>query len=159
MISVITNDLPSNDIILNGLNLFSTQPADKYEWYKDYAIIQNATGRSYPFNGEPGSYFVLTKSSNCNRISNTVLITGVDESSDPVMASVEIFPNPAQDEITLTGLGENSTIRILNTASQRVYDSHASSEVNISVGGWPRGIYFVMIINNQSVLTRKIILR
>jgi len=159
MISVITNDLPSNDLILNGLNLFSTQPADKYEWYKDYTIIQNATGRSYPFNGEPGSYFVLTKSSTCNRISNTVLITGVNESSDPVMASVEIFPNPAQDEITLTGLGENSTIRILNTASQRVYDSHASSEVNISVGGWPRGIYFVMIINNQSVLTRKIILR
>jgi PKD repeat protein len=159
MISVITNDLPSNEIILNGLNLFSTQPADKYEWYKDYTIIQNATGRSYPFNGEPGSYFVLTKGSTCNRISNTILITGVDEYLDPVLASLEIFPNPARHEITLTGISENSTIRIWNASSQLVYDTHASTEVNISVGDWPRGIYFVMIIENQSVVTRKIILR
>ena len=156
---IVPNDLPTNEIILNGLNIFSTESADKYEWYNNYVAIPNATGRSYPFNGEPGLYMVLTKSATCNRISNTILITGIGEQLDPALTSLNIFPNPAQDQITLTGLAENSKIKILNTSGQQLYKAEASSEVNISVGGWPRGIYIIMVIEGHAATTRKIILR
>jgi len=36
---------------------------------------------------------------------------------------------------------------------------HIKGAVNISVDSWPRGIYFVMIINGGSIVTRKIILQ
>lgn len=159
IISVIINDLSANEIIINGLNLFSTQPADQYEWYKDYQIIKEANGRSYPFNGEPGSYFILTKSTTCNRISNTILITGLSELPDPTLPSLNIFPNPAQDKITLVGITENSMIRVLNASGQLWYETRASSEINVSVDAWPRGIYFVMMIDNHTTVAKKIILR
>jgi len=156
---VVENDLLPNQIILNGLNLFSTQPGDSYEWYRDYEVIPGAKGRSYPFNGEPGSYFVLTKSSACNRISNTVLITGFSESLDPATASLNVFPNPAEDQVSVRGLSNPSTIKVINAFGQQVYENTTSSDVNIQVSQWSRGIYFVIIVSNQSVHTQKIILR
>jgi hypothetical protein len=158
-ISVVANDLPVNEIILNGLNLFSTQSADTYEWYKNFEIIPNASGRSYPFNGEPGSYFILTKSNSCNRISNTVLITAANEPSMPIANSMNIFPNPAEKSITITGLDHQVTMRIMNVTGQVVYESKISPDEVIPVENWPRGMYIVTIMNNLSVVTKKIILR
>ena len=158
-ISVIDNDLPANEVILNGLNLFSTQSADLYEWYKNFDVIPNATGRSYPFNGEPGSYFILTKSNSCNRISNTVLITGVNEPLTPIANSVSIFPNPAENIITVTGLDNQATMKIMNVTGQVVYEAKVLSDEVIPVERWPRGIYIVTIMNNLSVVTKKIVLR
>jgi len=156
---VVENDLLLNQVVLNGLNLFSTQPGDSYEWYRDYEVIPGATGRSYPFNGEPGSYFVLTKNNACNRISNTVLITAISESLDSVSSSLSVFPNPAQDQISIVGISGLSSIKVINAFGQEVYENTTSSDVNIQVNHWSRGIYFIVIVNNQSVYKQKIILQ
>lgn len=157
-ITVVDNDLPQNQIVLNGLNLFSTQPGDSYEWYNEFEVIPGATGRSYPFNGEPGSYFVLTKSSTCNRISNTVLITGF---SEPIGTTnlLSIYPNPAEDQISIRGLADLSSVKILKANSEEVYETETSSDLNIPVSQWSRGIYFIIIATNHSIHTQKIILR
>jgi hypothetical protein len=88
-----------------------------------------------------------------------VLITGIDESIKSVPNSPNIFPNPAEDVITVMGLEGRASIRIMSLTGQLVLEREMDREEVISVDGWPRGIYVVTIMNNLSVVTKKIILR
>ncbi len=154
-IEVLVNELAPNQIVLNGLNLFSVQVADGYEWYDDYTLIEGASSRNFVYNGAPGSYFVLTKDASCNRISNTILITSVGEESN-----LEIFPNPANGSINIKGLPVNSLseIKLINSLGVVTTEVWASHETLISTHNLPSGIYFVKIISDGKSKVTKIII-
>ncbi|MBL7871873.1 MAG: S8 family serine peptidase [Cyclobacteriaceae bacterium] len=158
LITINPNDLPPNPIIINGFNLFSTQPSPTYAWYRDNTLIPNSNGRSYPFNGEPGLYFVLTKSDLCNRVSNPVLITGLSEPGIS-STSINIYPNPAEDIIFIDGLKNKSTVKIQNALGLLVYDNQAEEDLKITTTTWSRGLYFIRIAREKDMYTYKIILK
>lgn len=158
-IDVKANDLETNQIVLNGLNLFSVQSADTYEWYRDYNIISNASGRSYPYNGEPGSYFVLTKSATCNRVSNTIIITSLSESVSGTTESLEFYPNPAIDQLVIKSSFSNPQFKIVNISGQTVYEEQSSNEVSVSVKDWPRGMYFIFARDKNITTVKKLVLK
>jgi len=158
-ISVVENDLPTNEIIINGLNLFSSQPGSTYQWFKDFNVIPNASGRSYPFNGEPGTYYVLTNSNTCSRVSSLVLITGLLDDTNQTFDELQIYPNPAEDRIYINGLMTRSEIRIKNAAGQTIYEVMALQNVSVITSSWARGIYFIQIVNDKGVSVRKILLK
>lgn len=156
-ITIIPNDLPANTIILNGLNMFSTLSSESYQWYRDYQVIQGATGRSFPFNGEPGTYFVTTKSAACNRISNSILITDVAEYEVPT--EMEIFPNPATQSFTVRGIRGVSRIRIASLYGQIVYDQEVAGDATIVTTEWPTGMYLIEVTNNDRKRIQKLIIQ
>ena len=63
----------------------------------------------------------------------------VDETED----STTLFPNPANDFVTLNG--ENlGMVRVYNTLGQKVDEFEAnSSELRINTTGYENGVYFV----------------
>ena len=85
---------------------------------------------------------LVTVSSNLPDASFSVMVEhawSVDENE----ASVTLYPNPANDFVTLSG--ENlGTVRVFNVMGQRVEEFEANgSELRINTTGYDNGVYFV----------------
>ena len=83
---------------------------------------------------------------------NGCLIPGCNPTAVPAMQkdeTISIYPNPAQTELTITGLSTNSQISITDVAGKTVYTDQASSSatVKVDVRSLTAGIYFVNIQN------------
>ncbi len=156
-IEILENELVENQIIINGLNLFSFQSAEGYEWYRDYELIQNATERNYVYNGEPGSYFILTKNDECNRMSNMVLITDLNEEK----SSYSVYPNPASDRLETRGLQEDvlTNIKIISATGLVVYEKSSFGNQTILTDGFSKGLYMIVISNELNWVTQKLVIR
>ncbi len=158
-LEVMPNDLLANTVVLNGLNLFSSQASTTYQWYRDLEPIAGATGRSYPFNGEPGLYFVLTFNSTCNRISNSVVITDVNDENAKSTQTIEIYPNPASDKLIFRNVTEPSVVQFVNLAGAVIKEQKIQEEGDvIPIDLMARGMYVVTIRNSRGVQKIKLIL-
>lgn len=152
------NDLPENAVIINGSNLFSTIAASSYQWYRDFETIPGATTRSYPFNGEPGLYFVLTKNENCNRISTEALISSVGD----IVSTGEValfWPNPATDIVNIDSDLVKS-YRIFSITGGLVIDESQPATSIIDVQNLNKGIYILeMKTKTNTLITQKLLIK
>ncbi len=72
---------------------------------------------------------------------------------------ITVYPNPANNVVTIANIPTNSTVRITDVAGKTVYSSkNADAQVISSVDGWMSGIYFVQVVNNNSIITKKLII-
>ena len=69
-----------------------------------------------------------------------------------------MFPNPAKDNLTIEGLKENSSVRILNTVGQLVYSNLIEgSKAVINVSSFDDGVYILQIDMNGKIVTTKFV--
>jgi hypothetical protein len=69
-----------------------------------------------------------------------------------ILPAVGIYPNPATDYISLTGLQGNETLRVYNINGKLLLTCKATGETeNIPVGHLSPGIYFVKVNNGQAL--------
>lgn len=62
--------------------------------------------------------------------------------------AVKIYPNPAKNQITISGLEQPTDIQIVNTLGQVLKRiNHATDAITINVADMPKGIYFVKVGN------------
>ncbi len=93
---------------------------------------------------------------NCN-------VTSISESS-MISNTFKIYPNPANDVITINydGLNEtNSSIEITNTVGQIIMKQDVANETlkNITISNLSNGIYFVLLKQNgKSIATKKLVI-
>lgn len=140
------NDLKENQIVINNLNLFSKEFAPAYQWFKDNNPIQGAILRSFPFNGDQGSYSILATGPLCNRLSPILIITDLPE-EEVKSNDITIFPNPASGLITIVSESKSEmNIRFFNSVGQSVMSSLVGENSRImDISGLVNGIYFVLI--------------
>ena len=70
-----------------------------------------------------------------------------------------IYPNPANTEINIKDLS-NSTISIVDISGKSIYLSNNTMDlVTVPTENWTNGIYFISIQKNNSVETKKIIIK
>jgi len=85
-------------------------------------------------------------------------------------SKINIFPNPANSQITINGFSENSEIEILNMQGKTVYKNQTAnlsdemlmksdSKTTIDVSQFERGIYIVRVNSADGVITQKIVLQ
>nr|WP_294930333.1 T9SS type A sorting domain-containing protein [uncultured Flavobacterium sp.] len=88
-----------------------------------------------------------------------VYIEGSLGIEDSVFDKVALYPNPTKDEVTITNIAlEKATV--YNTLGQLVKSfSLNSSNTNntISLGGLPKGVYYVYLINQETASVKKVI--
>jgi len=70
----------------------------------------------------------------------------------PLTPPIFILPNPTTGYISITG-ANNITIKVYNTIGQLIKE--ASNTDNISISGFPVGLYFVRVFNERGALIKQ----
>jgi hypothetical protein len=98
-------------------------------------------------------------------LENPILMTfygGVDVNEPlPVVEKVNVFPNPATDVLNILTPGVvASEIRIIDVQGremQRVVPDANQTFLNIPIGNYPNGIYFVQVRTGEETVIKKIV--
>ncbi|MEQ8425378.1 MAG: PKD domain-containing protein, partial [Cyclobacteriaceae bacterium] len=107
--------LLENKVELSNGKLISFLPANKYQWVLNGELLDDTNLRSIDFSGSEGLYAVLTFDDNCNRQSETFLVTGLEESFG--QQSIQVYPNPTQGEVFVIG-DEINDVQVVNSVGQ-----------------------------------------
>lgn len=88
----------------------------------------------------------------------TVANVGVGEAGGPV--TINVYPNPATGRLAVCTAAPVQSIRLVNMLGQTVLaHGPANGTTTLAVGHLERGAYFLRIIGNDDVTTRKVILK
>lgn len=75
---------------------------------------------------------------------------------EPPGPAFSVFPNPATDNVYLSGPITGSRIRVFNAIGLAVFDEQAASDqLTVDISGFSSGVYFVAIGGNAKVLVIK----
>ena len=169
-----STNTPSSGIITNvnpALTSFSTDgysiyrpttnsPLTTYRTSSVYAgVSTDIWGFSRPTAKLPGA---METDAGQNRIIPSAATTGVlwmktptDEKKKPVNNSLQIFPNPASTEISIS-LDENfdySQLLIFDTAGklhcENIVETRHATSLQINISHLPQGLYVVQLLNNK----------
>lgn len=77
--------------------------------------------------------------------------------NDFLNLKVNLYPNPAQKTITISGLNEKATIEIFNTIGAKVLDTKFMGETKLNID-FPAGIYFAKINSGDQSIVKKILI-
>lgn len=119
---------------------------------------------------EDGFFFTISDGEG-GYIGKTYFAVNIDGNNEPLSLQESlgiewsIFPNPAQNVITLD-LGQPTTERlnlsVINAQGQLIASNilaQGSQRLRLNSSDWPVGIYFVEISNGKSVSTEKVIIQ
>ena len=78
-----------------------------------------------------------------------------------IAATFQIYPNPAHNEVTISGGNVTPTaVHLYNIFGQTLYETaQCTSNMRISVSTLPAGIYFIRIDTEQGNVTQKIVVK
>ena len=82
--------------------------------------------------------------------------SGID---DGELANIKIFPNPVNNILFIENVSEISEVSIYNLVGQKIIsvENNGSDNININTSEFHQGIYLVVIQNNESMRSVKII--
>ena len=84
----------------------------------------------------------------------TLDFTGVSESQD---VNVSVYPNPANDVLTINTNGGNFKYQLINSLGQVVRNGNANNKAYVKVSDLNKGIYFLNIMTGSGVTTQKVV--
>jgi hypothetical protein len=144
------NNVSSPSIVVSGNLLASNVSSNTFQWYNGTTPITNAMGRTFPFNGNPGVYYVVLSDGDCNRISSPVVIT----SATPRAEEFSIYPNPTTGYVTFSVQPEYVEIFDVFGISKMAENKPAM----INVSTVPDGHYVVRIkLGNGEWINKRLI--
>lgn len=132
--------------------------ADSYSWIDctTNVLIPNETSSVYAPTLN-GSYKVIVSENGCSDTSTCILLNTL-ELDETVDQLVQIFPNPAQDHITISGVEIGDIVELRNILGESVITAISENEkMRMNLINVPAGIYFINI--NDILMGRKIVVR
>jgi len=133
-----------------------------------FVIIENIEGK----NTDENSWDLPLNFANIRCIKNdgteieiaaqeaVVIITGIDNNSNPANTLKAPYPNPANHTITFTPPpAETATLQITNIAGSVVYNGTVSGNTTIDTSLWASGLYFANITGSKNRMVYKIMVQ
>ena len=156
----------SNAVTLSGNTIsVTTIPAQQpvFEWYADCDIdnpIAGATLSSFTPTVS-GNYSVSIGSNweECNVISDCIYVglAGLEENQE---TSFSIYPNPANENVTISNIEAGSTVTLVDVSGKSVSQQFSNStSVKLQTSALNSGVYFVRVMNNNGISgTQKLVI-
>ena len=136
--------------------LISNQSGANYQWLNcstpTYSVINGATDSIFYFT-QDGFYAVAIEQNGCRDTSNCIRINtvGIENISTN---SFSVYPNPADEFISISSNEKSQTISIYNSSGQLIYSSDLNQhQKEISVKNWANGIYILKMGAIHSKIT------
>lgn len=166
---IIVDDLPTANFTYNLDNgtiqiIDNSSNIDSYLWdFGDGTTSQTMGNVTHTFD-TLGTYTItLTGSNNCGPSSFEVTVDIISTSLDNLNDSnyISIFPNPTNDFLRIDfGKKQNdiSTIHFINSLGQIIFSKKVSNSMEeINVSNFPKGIYFIKIMDGKSEFVKRIV--
>ena len=136
-----------------------------YQWYYNGLPISGATTQNYNFTLNGNYYVMVFNNLGCSTVSAVITINDVGISENANASLLSIYPNPTSNNFTLEfnlAKASQMKINVINIRGQIIYseDVNASAGIykkKISLGENANGIYYLQIITNENLVTKKII--
>jgi hypothetical protein len=149
---------PLNMILLktlaSTLNSYTDlNPPSGYVYYQIGVVNPNPCSASTKIRG---SVNYTSSRSNIASNNNNIVITGINNHNDN-LANISIYPNPANDQITIDNysFAKNQTISVYNIQGQLLLRiPMLQAKTSIDVSDFAKGLYFIMV-NTENGLTVK----
>jgi hypothetical protein len=155
----ITDSVYSNEIVIHYTQpivsfvsgqLMST-PAVSYQWFYNNVFIPGAMNQSY-VPTHTGNYFVrATDASGCTYASDIYYFFSVNI-DDPYLNSLKIYPNPADENLMVSGIKGKIQISITDLSGRIVKktgQSETTEVVTIKTDDIKTGYYLLKVISDN----------
>ena len=141
-------DLPLAEIVYGDVTLTTTTTFSSYQWYLNGVLIDGATDQTYVPTIQ-GEYYCVVTANNCLATSNVITAPFLSNSSFERNNTIKLFPNPANDMITISFEGEfEENYSIINTLGQVVAigkEIKNEKQIRISVSNLTTGNYILQM--------------
>ncbi|MEO9485917.1 MAG: PKD domain-containing protein [Ekhidna sp.] len=138
----------------DGTYTLTVTDGDSHQWLRNGEIIDGETGTSITVTvGDGGEFTVLVTIGSCQVETRSLIVNSVLESS------LSIYPNPAEDYVTLkSGIVTTGNYRILNLTGNVVIKGEIdSNETKIDVSELSDGIYLLKLDSKGESAVRRIV--
>ena len=154
---VTVNQKPSPAFISQNLNSLHSSASSGNQWFNSGAIINGATGPDYNVM-VTGKYYVMVTLSGCTSdTSNNIVmqLTNIGQTDND--SPINVFPNPAADELTIEPSEGHRKIQIeiLNSSGQLVHRRVVKSRTTIHLQSFAPGNYFIKCENGKTIRFHK----
>lgn len=148
-----------------GDSLFCTPSYFAYQWYLNGTPISGATSQNYNFTVNGNYYVEVFNALGCSTVSAVFVVNDVGINETANALSLIVYPNPAASNFTLEYMLERSSavkINLMNVTGQLIYseEMNAAAGINkkeISFFENANGIYYLQVITNETIVTKKIV--
>ena len=150
-------ELPTVEISVDENYLLSTEAVGSLQWYFNDNAIDGAVDNTYQCTEDGDYYLIVVADNSCSAQSNTISVSGTF--SDLVaLEEVEIYPNPASNQITITN-AQNSELYIYNIAGQLIKTiDNSDNKLDIDISNLADGLYTIKIVKDGIVLIKRIMI-
>jgi hypothetical protein len=120
-----------------------------------YAFENWTSGGVIISNANPFVFIVTGDTAIVANFATNVSITEADNTNNTIV----LYPNPAQDRLTISGLSGSEDILLTDISGRTLYTYtvNGEAEIQIPVSNLARGMYFVRISTTTKVKTMKIV--
>jgi hypothetical protein len=163
-ITVLVNPgLPSVTEVMDSLICSPSYAA--YQWYLNGVAIPGATSQNYNFTANGNYYVEVFNNLGCSSVSVVFAVNDVGVSEYEKAILLNIYPNPTSNNLTMEYLlqkADNVKINLMNIAGQIIYSEQVNAlagknKMTIFTTQVPAGIYYLQIITNENIVTKKFV--
>ncbi len=109
-----------------------------------------------------GFYSVIISKDGCMDTSKCIEVTTVNTSSSTLFNTVHVYPNPAQEALTIAGeIPFHATFGLFDLTGRKIWSKEITNEVKIriDVSEYEKGVYLWCFKGKKAILTGKVVLK
>lgn len=160
----ITENNVNVNVTQSGSNLTAQQGSASYQWLDcndDFANIPGATTQTFSPTDLVGTYAVRVFFNGCADTSTCYTVDQAGISDDPDAMSVQMYPNPVQDQLTVEWdlAQEAMEVQLLDASGKEIGSLIQATDgrVTIDLSQYASALYFVRLTNSSITKTIKFV--
>jgi hypothetical protein len=149
---------PPAPILVAGDKIIDSGKEGLHRWYLDGVLLVGQTGKTLT-NPTFGVYTAQYKNTSCWSEISEGFVYKTSSVDDALDLDISLYPNPADNLLRVSSNSIIKTLSIVDLLGQSVYTINNISNEELNISELNAGIYFVKILVNDKLLTKKIVVQ